>query len=65
MTRLQARDPATWTWGHLHRLDLVNPTLGASGVSVVETLFNRGPYEVGGGVAPSTRRRGTPGRGSR
>jgi len=49
MTRLQARDPAEWRWGHLHRLSLVNPSLGASGVGVVEAVFNRGPYQVGGG----------------
>ena len=49
MTSLQARSPKLWTWGHLHRLKLVNPTLGTSGVGLVERLFNRGPYEVGGG----------------
>jgi penicillin amidase len=49
MTSLQARSPKLWTWGHLHRLELVNPTLGTSGVGLVEMVFNRGPYEVGGG----------------
>jgi len=38
-----------WSWGHLHRLTLVNPTLGASGLGVVDAVFNRGPYELGGG----------------
>ncbi|MGH3499255.1 MAG: penicillin acylase family protein [Nocardioidaceae bacterium] len=49
LTRLQARDPHTWTWGHLHQLRLVNQTLGTSGIGPVEALFNRGPYGVGGG----------------
>ena len=49
MTRLQARDPTQWSWGHLHRLELVNPTLGTSGTGLVESLFNRGPYQLGGG----------------
>ena len=49
MTRLHARDPDEWSWGHLHRLWLVNPALGTSGVGVVDALFNRGPYQLGGG----------------
>ncbi len=49
MTRRQARDPQLWTWGHLHQLELVHETLGTSGIGIVEALFNRGPYEVGGG----------------
>ncbi|MCW2788888.1 MAG: penicillin acylase family protein, partial [Aeromicrobium sp.] len=28
LTRIQSRDPDQWSWGGLHRLDLVNPTLG-------------------------------------
>ena len=50
MTSMQARNPDLWTWGHLHRLELVNPTLGDSGIPVVEAIFNRGPHEVGGGT---------------
>lgn len=49
LTRLQARDPDQWSWGRLHTLELVNQTLGTSGVAPVEALFNRGPFEVGGG----------------
>jgi penicillin G amidase len=51
MTRRQALDPGDWTWGHLHRLDLVNPTLGDSGIGPVEWLVNRGAWEVGGGAS--------------
>ncbi|MGI9085599.1 MAG: penicillin acylase family protein [Aeromicrobium sp.] len=49
MTRIQSRDPDGWEWGHLHRLTLVNPTLGDSGVGLVNRVFNRGPVRVGGG----------------
>ncbi|MCK2213065.1 penicillin acylase family protein [Actinomadura sp. ATCC 31491] len=42
-------DVATWRWGDLHRLDLVNGSLGASGIAPVEALFNRGPLAVPGG----------------
>ncbi|MGH3366314.1 MAG: penicillin acylase family protein [Nocardioidaceae bacterium] len=49
MARQQARDPRLWTWGHLHRLELVHQSLGTSGVGLVEWMFNRGPFEVAGG----------------
>ncbi len=49
MTVRQDRNPAEWEWGHLHRLDLIHPTLGASGIAPVEWLVNRGGWEVGGG----------------
>ena len=40
-----------WEWGHLHRLELVEPTLGTSGIGPVEWLVNRDGWEVGGGAA--------------
>ena len=49
LTSMQAEDPGKWSWGALHRLELENQTLGKSGIPVVETLFNRGEYELGGG----------------
>jgi penicillin G amidase len=49
ITRRQARDPQLWTWGHLHQLELVHEPMGTSGNPIVETLLNRGPYQVGGG----------------
>lgn len=49
LVRHQARDPENWTWGHHHRMDLVHTPLGESGIGIVEWLFNRGGYEVGGG----------------
>ncbi|ONI71650.1 penicillin acylase family protein [Kribbella sp. ALI-6-A] len=49
ITTKMAREPSNWQWGRLHRLTLTNQTLGTSGIGVVEKLFNRGPYELGGG----------------
>lgn len=49
LTMKQSRQPSEWRWGKLHRLELVNPTLGDSGVGLVNRLFNRGPYEAAGG----------------
>jgi penicillin G amidase len=48
-TSLISRDTDEWQWGKLHRATLRNTTLGDSGMAVVERLFNRGNYEVGGG----------------
>ncbi len=49
LTMLQSREPGEWRWGQLHQLELVNPTLGDSGIGVIEALFNRGPFNLGGG----------------
>lgn len=49
LTAQQSKDPEDWRWGGLHQLELVNPTLGESGIGVVESLFNRGPFDVAGG----------------
>jgi penicillin amidase len=42
-------DVTAWRWGDLHRLELVNGSLGTSGLAPVEALFNRGPLAVSGG----------------
>ncbi|GAA1948504.1 penicillin acylase family protein [Agromyces allii] len=39
----------TWRWGRLHTLTLTNASFGTSGIAPIEWLFNRGPYELGGG----------------
>lgn len=44
-------DPERWRWGKLHTLTLTNQSFGQSGIAPIEWLFNRGPYEVGGGSA--------------
>ncbi|WP_166134080.1 penicillin acylase family protein [Nocardioides ochotonae] len=49
LTRLSDSDPEAWRWGQLHRLELRSPSLGESGIGVVERLVNRGGWQVGGG----------------
>ncbi|UOE45627.1 penicillin acylase family protein [Agromyces larvae] len=44
-------DPSRWRWGRLHTLTLRNQSFGESGIGPIEWLFNRGPYELGGGSA--------------
>jgi penicillin amidase len=44
-------NPDSWRWGRLHTLTLTNQSFGKSGVAPVEWLFNRGPFELGGGSA--------------
>ncbi|TSB21919.1 penicillin acylase family protein [Streptomyces benahoarensis] len=40
-----------WTWGRLHQMFLKNQTLGTEGPGFLQGLFNRGPWNVGGGEA--------------
>ncbi|RXZ67835.1 penicillin acylase family protein [Agromyces albus] len=42
-------DTDSWRWGRLHTLTLTNASFGESGIAPIEWLFNRGPYELGGG----------------
>lgn len=49
LTMIQSRNPSEWRWGTMHKLELVNPTLGDSGVGLVNRVFNRGPFKVSGG----------------
>ena len=49
LTRKVALSPKRWAWGLLHHLDLENQSFGQSGIRVVEAIFNRGPFDVGGG----------------
>ena len=49
LTARQSPTADEWTWGGLHRLELRSSTLGESGIGVIERLFNRGGWEVGGG----------------
>ncbi len=48
-SRRMGSDPDSWRWGRLHTLTLRNASFGESGIGPIEWLFNRGPYEVGGG----------------
>ena len=36
-------------WGELHSATFRNQTLGNAGISLIENLFNRGPFVTGGG----------------
>jgi penicillin amidase len=49
LTRLQSRRAARWTWGHQHRLELRDQTLGEWGNGLVRRLLDRGGWHVGGG----------------
>jgi penicillin amidase len=51
LTRRMSVSPKKWTWGHLHQMDLENPSLGQDGLGIIRALFNRGPFDVGGGTA--------------
>ncbi len=44
-------DSTKWKWGVLHAANFRNQTLGESGIGLIEGLFNRGPFQVGGGEA--------------
>lgn len=49
LSKLQGADVTGWNWGTLHALTLTSSTLGSSGITPIEMLFNRGPYSVSGG----------------
>ena len=38
-----------WQWGKMHTISFENAVLGHSGIGVIESMFNRGPYPAGGG----------------
>lgn len=44
-------DPEKWKWGDIHTITFRNSTLGESGITLIENLFNRGPYPVSGGAS--------------
>lgn len=44
------RDRARWRWGDLHAVTFTNQTLGRSGTSLIEGIFNRGPFPASGSM---------------
>ena len=48
LTSKQSPNSEEWSWGDLHELELTSSTLGESGIGMVEWLFNRDGWEVGG-----------------
>ncbi|MDT9692473.1 penicillin acylase family protein [Streptomyces sp. P9(2023)] len=51
LTAKLGKDVSTWSWGRLHQLTLQNQTLGTAGPGFVQSLLNRGPWNLGGGEA--------------
>lgn len=45
------KDPAGWRWGDLHTVTFQNGSLGKTGISLIDGLFNRGPFPAAGGSA--------------
>jgi penicillin amidase len=48
--RFDDAEPATWRWGEIHTAEFRNQSLGESGVGIIESIFNRGPVPVAGGM---------------
>ncbi|MEP6815137.1 MAG: penicillin acylase family protein [Marmoricola sp.] len=48
LVRRQSRDPAKWTWGHLHQLDLDRPMFTNTGL-LARALFDRDGQGASGG----------------
>ncbi|MEV6330732.1 penicillin acylase family protein [Streptomyces sp. NPDC051909] len=51
LTAELGKDVSTWSWGRLHQLTLKNQTLGTAGPGFVQSMLNRGPWNLGGGEA--------------
>ncbi len=50
LTRQLGKDVSRWQWGRLHRLELEHTPLGGASVpGPIRAMFNRGPFELGGG----------------
>ncbi|MBD2360390.1 penicillin acylase family protein [Anabaena minutissima FACHB-250] len=48
LERIQGKNPQSWNWGKLHTITFRNATLGKSGVTPIEALFNRGAFSTSG-----------------
>lgn len=42
-------DMDRWVWGELHQVTLVSQPVGLSGIGLVESIVNRGPFPADGG----------------
>ncbi len=52
LTALLGEDSDQWTWARLHTATFENQTLGKSGISLIERIFNRtAPLRVGGSTS--------------
>jgi penicillin amidase len=50
LSKRLGNDVGKWQWGALHQATFKNQTLGQSGISLVENIFNRGPFPADGGT---------------
>ncbi len=48
-SKAQGNDTRKWRWGRAHTAVFRNLTFGKSGIRLIERIFNRGPFPVGGG----------------
>jgi penicillin G amidase len=51
LEKMYGKDMSKWVWGDMHASTFRNSTLGESGISLIEDLFNRGPVPTSGGEA--------------
>ncbi|MET9804611.1 penicillin acylase family protein [Streptomyces sp. NPDC006368] len=51
LTSKLGKDVTSWSWGRLHQLTLNNQTLGTAGPGFLQSMLNRGPWELSGGEA--------------
>lgn len=49
LERTQGIDKKRWRWGNVHTATFRNASLGQSGITPIEALFNRGPFSTSGG----------------
>lgn len=47
--RFNGSDRSRWRWGAIHGASFISNPLGLSGISLIEDLVNRGPFEAPGG----------------
>ena len=51
-------DMSKWNWGEMHTATFQNETLGTTGIGLIHSLLDRGPFPTSGGNTSSTPRPG-------
>jgi penicillin amidase len=51
LSEILGDDMNDWRWGNLHAAEFRHQCLGECGIGLVESVFNRGPFEVDGTIA--------------
>jgi len=49
LTGKYGSDMSKWSWGQMHTATFQNQTLGQTGIGLIDSLFNRGPFPASGG----------------